>query len=55
MPSGLAAVMKAASNFIGVPAGDPYPPYSPVTGEALETLHRFLATTALSSKELTHA
>jgi 4-hydroxy-tetrahydrodipicolinate synthase len=55
MPFGLAAVMKAASNYIGVPAGRPYPPYAPVAGDALTTLHRFLATTALTRKELVRA
>jgi 4-hydroxy-tetrahydrodipicolinate synthase len=55
MPFGLAAVMKAASNFIGVPAGLPYPPYAPVSGEALDTLHAFLSTTALSHEELVRA
>lgn len=55
MPFGLAAVMKAASNYIGVPAGLPYPPYAPVSGEALESLHRFLSTTALVRKELVRA
>jgi 4-hydroxy-tetrahydrodipicolinate synthase len=55
MPFGLAAVMKAASNFIGVPAGLPYPPYAPVSGDALDALNRFLATTALTHKELVRA
>ncbi len=55
MPFGLAAVMKAASNFIGVPAGEPYPPYAPVSGEPLAALHHFLLTTALSRKELVRA
>jgi 4-hydroxy-tetrahydrodipicolinate synthase len=59
MPFGLAAVMKATSNWLGVPAGDPYPPYEPVSGEALEKLHAYLATTDLKKKteerEDTHA
>jgi 4-hydroxy-tetrahydrodipicolinate synthase len=55
MPFGLAAVMKAASNFIGIPAGLPYPPYAPVSGEALNALHRFLSATALTHKELVRA
>ena len=55
MPFGLAAVMKAASNFIGVPVGKPYPPDAPVSGDALAALHRFLSTTALSRKELARA
>jgi 4-hydroxy-tetrahydrodipicolinate synthase len=55
MPFGLAAVMKAASNFIGIPAGLPYPPYAPVSGEALNALHQFLSSTALTHKELVRA
>jgi 4-hydroxy-tetrahydrodipicolinate synthase len=55
MPFGLAAVMKAASNFIGIPAGKPYPPYAAVSGEALAALHGFLSTTALTRKELLRA
>ena len=55
MPFGLAAVMKAASNFIGIPAGKPYPPYAPVSGDALAALHHFLSTTDLTRKELLRA
>jgi 4-hydroxy-tetrahydrodipicolinate synthase len=51
MPFGLAAVMKAASNFIGVPSGQPYPPYAPVSGDALAALHQFLSAAALTHKE----
>lgn len=43
MPFGLAAVMKAALGLQGVPAGDPYPPYAPVGGDALAALKSFLA------------
>ncbi len=50
MPFGLAAVMKAASSWLGVPAGGPYPPYEPVSGEALERLHAYLETTDLEKK-----
>jgi 4-hydroxy-tetrahydrodipicolinate synthase len=50
MPFGLAAVMKAAANHLGIPAGEPYPPYAPVSGEALESLHRHLDTTALTKE-----
>jgi 4-hydroxy-tetrahydrodipicolinate synthase len=55
MSFGLAAVMKAASNFISIPAGEPYPPYAPVSGDALAALHRFLSTTDLTRKELLRA
>jgi 4-hydroxy-tetrahydrodipicolinate synthase len=54
MPFGLAAVMKAAANHLGIPAGEPYPPYAPVSGDALESLHRYLDTTALV-KDAAHA
>lgn len=50
MPFGLAAVMKASLNYLGVPAGLPYPPYEPVSGEALESLHAYLDTTDLVQK-----
>jgi 4-hydroxy-tetrahydrodipicolinate synthase len=42
MSCGLAAVMKASANFFGLTAGDPYPPYEPVRGRDLESLHAFL-------------
>jgi 4-hydroxy-tetrahydrodipicolinate synthase len=38
MPFGLAAVMKAAMTHLGIAAGDPFPPYEPVTGTALDQL-----------------
>jgi 4-hydroxy-tetrahydrodipicolinate synthase len=44
MDFGLTAVMKATANYLGLPAGLPYPPYVPVSGERLDALHRFLAT-----------
>lgn len=50
MPYGLAAVMKAASNYLGVPAGAPYPPYEPIAGKDLERLHAYLETTDLKKK-----
>lgn len=55
MEFGLAAVMKATANYLGLPAGLPYPPYAPVSGERLEALHRFLATTAFVRKERAYA
>lgn len=42
MPFGLAAVMKAAMTHLGIAMGDPYPPYEPVTGAALEGLKSYL-------------
>ena len=50
MSNGLAAVMKASLNYLGVPAGDPYPPYEPIAGEALESLHAHLDTLNLPRK-----
>ncbi len=50
MPYGLAAVMKAASAYIGIQAGQPYPPYAPVKGDDLNALHAYLATTVLSQR-----
>jgi 4-hydroxy-tetrahydrodipicolinate synthase len=55
MEFGLAAVMKATANYLGLPAGAPYPPYAPVSGERLDALHRFLATTAFTRKEHAYA
>lgn len=55
MSAGLAAVMKAAANHIGIAAGTPYPPYEPVAGDALKALHRYLETTALIHKVPAHA
>jgi 4-hydroxy-tetrahydrodipicolinate synthase len=51
MEFGLAAVMKATANYLGLAAGDPYPPYAPVAGERLEALHRYLDTTVLARKD----
>jgi 4-hydroxy-tetrahydrodipicolinate synthase len=48
MHRGLAPVMKAAMNLIGVPAGDPYPPYAPLTREETAALAAFLRTTILA-------
>lgn len=48
MQHGLAAVMKATANAIGLPAGKPFPPYEPVSGAALETLQAYVKTLSLS-------
>ncbi len=42
MSYGLAAVMKASANYLGLQLGDPYPPYEPIRGAHLEELRRFL-------------
>jgi 4-hydroxy-tetrahydrodipicolinate synthase len=51
MANGLAAVMKAALNELGVPAGEPYPPYKPLGEADLAGLRDYLATTDLATKE----
>lgn len=51
MHRGLMPAMKASLNLIGVPAGDPYPPFAPIRGEELDALRTFLATTDLAPKE----
>lgn len=50
MANGLAAVMKASLNHLGVPSGNPYPPYKPLSGAELESLHAYLDTTDLAPK-----
>ncbi|HTV36816.1 MAG TPA: dihydrodipicolinate synthase family protein [Xanthobacteraceae bacterium] len=50
MHYGLAPTMKAAMNLIGVPVGDPYPPYAPISGEDLAALAAYLKTTALAPR-----
>lgn len=51
MHRGLMPAMKASLNLMGVPAGDPYPPFAPIRGEELDALRTFLATTDLAPKE----
>ena len=55
MSYGLAAVMKASAEYLGVPIGRPYPPYDPVQGTDLEELHTFLAAKFAPLKGLVHA
>jgi 4-hydroxy-tetrahydrodipicolinate synthase len=50
MGNGLAAVMKAALNHLGVPAGEPYPPYKPLAGAELDALKAHLGTTDFKPK-----
>src|SRR5215472_16134381 len=50
MHRGLAPTMKAAMNLIGVPVGDPYPPYAPLTREESAALAAFLRTTVLAHR-----
>jgi 4-hydroxy-tetrahydrodipicolinate synthase len=50
MHRGLAPAMKAAMNLIGIPAGEPYPPYAPVSREETTALAALLRTTILAPR-----
>jgi 4-hydroxy-tetrahydrodipicolinate synthase len=50
MHYGLAPAMKAAMNLIGIPVGDPYPPYAPLSRDDLTALATYLKTTALAPR-----
>lgn len=50
MHNGLAPAMKAAMDLIGVPVGDPYPPYAPVPREEMAALEALLKTTVLGPR-----
>jgi len=50
MHRGLAPVMKAALNLIGVPVGEPYPPYASLNGEEMQALEAILRTTVLADR-----
>jgi 4-hydroxy-tetrahydrodipicolinate synthase len=50
MHRGLAPAMKAAMNLIGVPVGDPYPPYVPLTREETAAMAAVLKTTVLAKR-----
>jgi 4-hydroxy-tetrahydrodipicolinate synthase len=50
MHRGLAPAMKAAMNLIGVPAGEPYPPYSPLTRDEMAALAATLKSTVLAPR-----
>lgn len=47
MSYGLMPTMKASLEYLGIPAGEPYPPYQPIQGGALSELHAYLGTTDL--------
>lgn len=51
MHHGLLPVMKAAMQVIGVPAGDPYPPFKRIEGREFEELAACLNATDLINKE----
>jgi 4-hydroxy-tetrahydrodipicolinate synthase len=55
MHRGLAPAMKAAMNLIGIPAGDPYPPYAPLSREELAAMEATLKTTILAPRFKTAA
>lgn len=55
MHRGLAPAMKAAMNLIGIPVGEPYPPYVSLTREEKEGLAAVLATTVIKQREPVHA
>jgi 4-hydroxy-tetrahydrodipicolinate synthase len=50
MHYGLAPTMKAAMNLIGIPVGDPYPPYAPLSGDDVAALAAYLKSTALAPR-----
>jgi 4-hydroxy-tetrahydrodipicolinate synthase len=50
MHRGLAPVMKAAMNLIGVRVGDPYPPYGSLTAEEISALAAVLRTSVLAHR-----
>jgi 4-hydroxy-tetrahydrodipicolinate synthase len=55
MHRGLAPVMKAAMQLIGLPAGQPYPPYSSLSSEEMSAMKEILQSTVLARKEIAHA
>jgi 4-hydroxy-tetrahydrodipicolinate synthase len=55
MHRGLAPVMKAAMNLIGVGVGEPYPPYRSLTAEEMASLAAVLRTTVLGPRLLAQA
>lgn len=50
MHYGLAPTMKAAMNLIGIPVGDPYPPYAPLSRDDMAALAAYLKSTALAPR-----
>lgn len=50
MQYGLAPAMKAAMNLIGVPVGDPHPPYAPLSRDDTAALAAYLKTTVLAPR-----
>ena len=50
MHRGLAPTMKAAMNLIGLPVGDPYPPYAPLSRDEMTALEATLKNTVLAPR-----
>jgi 4-hydroxy-tetrahydrodipicolinate synthase len=50
MHRGLAPAMKAAMNLIGIPAGDPYPPYAALSRDEVAALAATLRSTVLAPR-----
>jgi 4-hydroxy-tetrahydrodipicolinate synthase len=50
MHRGLAPAMKAAMNLIGIPVGDPYPPYAPLSRDEVTALAATLRATVLAPR-----
>jgi 4-hydroxy-tetrahydrodipicolinate synthase len=50
MHRGLAPAMKAAMSLIGLPVGDPYPPYQPLSGEETAAMAAVLRSSALAHR-----
>jgi 4-hydroxy-tetrahydrodipicolinate synthase len=55
MHRGLAPAMKAAMKIIGIPAGEPYPPYVGLNRDEMAALETVLKTTVLTRREFVHA
>ena len=55
MHRGLTPTMKAAMKLIGIPVGDPYPPYAALDADEVKALEAFLKTTQLAKRGLVHA
>lgn len=51
MNYGLAPALKAAMDIVGLPLGDPYPPFKPVTGADKEAMAAYLRETSLFGDE----
>jgi len=50
MHRGLAPAMKAAMKLIGIPVGEPYPPYVPLSRDEMAALAAVLRTTVLADR-----